>query len=111
MISADPFVEVKTESGAIIKTELIGAYNFDNIATALCLGKIFEVPEDKAIKAIENYVPENNRSQILKKGQQHNHSRCLQCQPIIDGKGTGESCQHEHWPQGGDPRRHVRTWR
>lgn len=66
-IGSDPFVELKTENGDHVKTNLIGAYNFDNIATALCLAKFFNVPDKKANKAIANYTPSNNRSQIIKK--------------------------------------------
>jgi len=66
-LSADPFVELKTENGNLVKTNLIGAYNFDNIATALCVAKFFDVPDKKANEAIANYIPSNNRSQIIQK--------------------------------------------
>ena len=65
---ANPFVEITSENGSKIQTNLIGAYNFDNIATALCLGKFFSVPAEKAAAAVANYNPTNNRSQIIKKG-------------------------------------------
>ena len=68
LMGADPFVEFKTENSGPVKTKLIGAYNFDNIATALCIGKYFEIPEEKAIQAVSAYTPENNRSQIIQKG-------------------------------------------
>lgn len=67
LIGADPFVELKSENGEYVKTNLIGAYNFDNIATALCVGKYFKVPNEKANNAVANYMPENNRSQIIEK--------------------------------------------
>ncbi len=67
LIEANPFVKVRTEHGDIIETHLIGRYNFDNIAAALCIGKYFEVSPEKARQAIGNYMPENNRSQIIKK--------------------------------------------
>lgn len=67
-LGADPFVKVKTEKGNSIDSKMIGGYNFENIATALCLAKFFEVPEQKAIDAIATYTPENNRSQLIKKG-------------------------------------------
>jgi len=68
LLDADPFVRVKTENNLEITSQLSGKYNFDNIATALCLGKFFQVEERKAVQAIENYLPSNNRSQIVKKG-------------------------------------------
>jgi UDP-N-acetylmuramoyl-tripeptide--D-alanyl-D-alanine ligase len=67
-LGADPYVEIKTEQGNIVKTNLLGKYNFENITTALCLGKYFNVAEEKANEAIATFKPENNRSQIIKKG-------------------------------------------
>ncbi len=66
-IDATPYVRLKTGEGEILNSRLIGAYNFDNIATALCLGKFFRVDPGKTLRAIEAYVPQNNRSQILRK--------------------------------------------
>jgi len=67
-MGSDPYVAVKPDSGKVLKTQLLGKYNFDNIVTALCVGKYFEVPEEKANRAVVAYTPENNRSQIIKKG-------------------------------------------
>jgi len=65
-INADPFVIVDLD-GIDIKSRLIGAYNFSNIAMAVAVGQYFDI-QTKAIKtAIENYIPTNNRSQIIEK--------------------------------------------
>ncbi|OYX86398.1 MAG: UDP-N-acetylmuramoyl-tripeptide--D-alanyl-D-alanine ligase [Flavobacteriales bacterium 32-34-25] len=65
-IKANPFVEIAFDS-LQIKTHLIGLYNANNVNAALTIGKFFEV-DDVAIKeALESYVPENNRSQLLVK--------------------------------------------
>lgn len=65
-IKANPFVEIGFDSFQI-KTHLIGLYNAHNVNAALTIGKFFEV-EDAAIKAaLESYIPENNRSQLLVK--------------------------------------------
>ncbi len=64
---ADPFVTLKIED-TIIETSLSGAYNFSNCAIAALIGKHFNVPLPEIRKAIESYVPENNRSQLLRKG-------------------------------------------
>jgi len=66
--SADPYVVVETEVGDEVKTNLIGAYNFENVASALCIGKYFDIPEEKANQAVVDYLPQNNRSQIIEKG-------------------------------------------
>lgn len=66
LISADPFVIVDLD-GVEIKSQLIGAYNFSNIAMAVAVGKHFTIPVSKIKEAIESYVPSNNRSQIIDK--------------------------------------------
>ena len=68
LITADPFVRVRAENGDEIKTQLVGAYNFENIAAALCIGKYFEVDAAMAHEAIRGYVPGNMRSQVIEKG-------------------------------------------
>jgi UDP-N-acetylmuramoyl-tripeptide--D-alanyl-D-alanine ligase len=66
--SADPLVKVLAENGEEIQTHLVGSYNFENIATALCIGKYFGVDPLKANQAIADYLPSNMRSQIVHKG-------------------------------------------
>ena len=64
---ANPFV-VCTYKNYSIQSQLIGDYNFNNIAAAITIGNYFNV-EDSAIKiAVETYIPTNNRSQIIQKG-------------------------------------------
>jgi len=67
-LEANPFVTLKTETEEIIITQLIGAYNFENIAAALCIGKYFGVDSWKANNAIAEYLPGNMRSQVIRKG-------------------------------------------
>jgi UDP-N-acetylmuramoyl-tripeptide--D-alanyl-D-alanine ligase len=65
-IAANPFVEIQF-SNLLIQTHLIGLYNANNINAALTIGKYFGV-DDSAIKeALETYIPENNRSQLITK--------------------------------------------
>jgi UDP-N-acetylmuramoyl-tripeptide--D-alanyl-D-alanine ligase len=65
---AKPEIVFADDQGKLTKTSLSGAYNFENMATALCVGKFFEVNMAKAQLAIAEYIPDNNRSQILKRG-------------------------------------------
>ena len=53
--------------GLTIQSHLIGHYNFNNIAAAITMGSYFGVDLMNIKKAIESYVPNNNRSQIIKK--------------------------------------------
>ncbi len=68
LIGADPFVKIKTENGESIFTEIIGSYNFENMAAALCIGKYFGVDAVDANAAIAEYTPGNMRSQVIQKG-------------------------------------------
>ena len=65
-IEVNPFVKINFE-GFEIQSNLIGAYNAPNIAAAIAIGKYFKVDNSKIKKAIENYIPTNNRSQIIEK--------------------------------------------
>ena len=66
-LSADPFVCLKFNN-TIIQSKLIGKYNFLNIATAIAFGQFFKVDDENIKVAVENYIPSNNRSQIINKG-------------------------------------------
>jgi len=66
-IKANPFVEITVED-TLIKSHLIGLYNANNINAAVTIGKHFGISNAGVKAAIEGYVPENNRSQLLNKG-------------------------------------------
>lgn len=68
LIDADPFVKLKAENGEEVTTHLIGTYNFENMAAALCIGKFFGVDSTDANRAIAEYIPANMRSQMVTKG-------------------------------------------
>lgn len=68
LMEADPYLVVRADAGEEIRTKLIGAYNFENIAVALCIGKYFDVRAAAAHQAVAEYLPENMRSQLMKKG-------------------------------------------
>ena len=60
-----PFLRIELEE-ITINTNLVGSYNADNVMAALAVGKQFGVTLEEAVKAIESYVPSNNRSQMTK---------------------------------------------
>jgi UDP-N-acetylmuramoyl-tripeptide--D-alanyl-D-alanine ligase len=65
-VDANPFVTV-TFGGTIVQSQLIGLYNSNNINAAITIGKYFEVSDNDIKDAIEAYIPDNNRSQLLEK--------------------------------------------
>jgi UDP-N-acetylmuramoyl-tripeptide--D-alanyl-D-alanine ligase len=50
----------------LINTQIIGTYNFINCLAATCVGNYFKVEEELIKLALENYVPDMNRSQLVK---------------------------------------------
>ena len=61
-----PYLRISLASGVVIDTNLVGAYNADNVMAALAVGAHFGVSLEDAVNAIEAYVPSNNRSQLTK---------------------------------------------
>ena len=62
----NPYLRVAMPDGGVIRTNLVGSYNADNVMSALAVGTQFGVALEDAVKAIEAYVPSNNRSQMTK---------------------------------------------
>ena len=65
-VQANPFVSVTFDNIAI-QSQLIGLYNANNINAAIAIGKYFKVADADIKRALENYIPANNRSQLLVK--------------------------------------------
>ena len=63
-LEADPFVKL-SYNDKIIQSNLVGAYNYSNIAAAITIGTYFKVSDKDIKEALESYVPKNNRSQII----------------------------------------------
>ena len=69
-LGAHPFVQLEAEKTEI-NTQLIGSYNFNNCCAAVLMGKYFNVPLEDIKNALEAYIPQNNRSQIIDKKEYH----------------------------------------
>ncbi|GHA66747.1 UDP-N-acetylmuramoyl-tripeptide--D-alanyl-D-alanine ligase [Pontibacter akesuensis] len=68
LLEASPYVVYKDEEGNMVHTQLVGSYNYENMAAAACIGKFFGVPLQQANDAIASYSPVNNRSQVVQQG-------------------------------------------
>ncbi|MDE6871623.1 MAG: UDP-N-acetylmuramoyl-tripeptide--D-alanyl-D-alanine ligase [Bacteroidales bacterium] len=67
--SDKPFLRMLIHDGEEalgIDTHLVGSYNEDNVLAAIAVGEYFGVPLKDAVRAINSYVPSNNRSQMLR---------------------------------------------
>ncbi len=63
-VEANPFVKLLFKNTEIT-TNLIGDYNYNNLAAAITIGNYFKISISKIKIALEGYVPSNNRSQII----------------------------------------------
>lgn len=55
-----------TDQEYIVRTQLIGEYNFSNALAAVTIGHFFGVTPSLINKALREYAPQNNRSQLQK---------------------------------------------
>lgn len=65
-VVANPLVIVEFNQTQV-KSHLIGLYNANNINAAITIGNYFGISDSKIKEAIESYIPENNRSQLIEK--------------------------------------------
>ena len=63
-LDANPKVRLKFKD-EIICTDLIGNYNYSNIAAAITIGNFFNISTVHIKNALENYTSSNNRSQVI----------------------------------------------
>lgn len=63
-LEVNPFVKIDYKN-TMLQSNLIGNYNFSNIAIAITIGEYFKVSSVDIKEAIKSYTPKNNRSQII----------------------------------------------
>ncbi len=74
-ISGDPYIKLNIVINATsghkpdeldVQTNIIGRYNLENIVAASCIGLHFDVPYSEIKNALENYIPSNSRSELIR---------------------------------------------
>ena len=63
--SSTPFVSINYLDSTI-SSQLIGSFQFSNILLAICIGKYFNISTQNIKNSIQEYIPTNNRSQLIK---------------------------------------------
>ena len=69
VIGADPYLEViwkYNNSEILLKTELFGTYNLENLVAAITIGLYFKVGDKEIKLGTESFSPGDNRSQVFK---------------------------------------------
>lgn len=59
-----PYLSVVWDS-MTIQTQLVGSYNYENVAAAIAVGQYFGVDKSDIKEALESYHPTNSRSQVI----------------------------------------------
>lgn len=63
-LNSIPYISAKWKHH-ILKTHLTGEYNLENIIAGISVARHFNIQEKMIINGIENYIPSNNRSEIV----------------------------------------------
>lgn len=79
-----------------LRSALFGAYNFRNLLAAAAAGVYMEVPQDEIPAAVESYVPQNNRSQVIKGKTNTVILDAYNANPTSMGAALAEFEQREH---------------
>lgn len=66
IVESEPFLNVLIDQQTI-NTQLVGAYNFPNVAAAAAIGAHFDIEFKEIKNALESYTPSNSRSQLIEK--------------------------------------------
>lgn len=74
VVECTPFLtfrwhEKEEETWYTVHSQLIGSYNIDNFLAAITIGRHFHVPAHLINRSLANYVPTNNRSQLVDTGR------------------------------------------
>jgi UDP-N-acetylmuramoyl-tripeptide--D-alanyl-D-alanine ligase len=68
IIEASPYLQATLRFGAMpydLETHIAGAYNFENLMAAACIGAYFDVAPQQIVSSLAGYTPQNNRSQVV----------------------------------------------
>ena len=63
---ADRQIDLSSDMLHVVDTNLVGSYNANNVLAAIAIGVYFGVDLIDAIDAVSCFVPDNNRSQMVK---------------------------------------------
>lgn len=71
VIESEKFLAITVTKGVsipLVQTKLVGNYNLPNVLAAVTIANHFNIPANKIKNSIEQYIPSNNRSQLIEQG-------------------------------------------
>ena len=95
LVHSNPFLTLEV-NGIKIRSQLIGNYNFDNIALSIALGIEYGISIKEIKNAIENYVPKSNRSQLINTNKNKILLDAYNANPTSMGKAIDTIASIEH---------------
>lgn len=81
LVASFPGVSLLLDSGIEVHSQLPGAYNFSNILAAFAVARHFGIPDWITKTAIESYVSQNNRSQLVQTSEYTLFLDCYNANP------------------------------
>lgn len=70
IIANNPYISIEWQDDNTqthkAETQLIGEYNAENVLAAICIGTYLGIEPEKICCAINHYLPQNHRSQLIK---------------------------------------------
>lgn len=66
-LGSNPYVKFAFNQQEV-QTQLVGEYNFNNLIAAATVGQYFDISQEQIRQALQDYIPTNNRSQIVSIG-------------------------------------------
>jgi UDP-N-acetylmuramoyl-tripeptide--D-alanyl-D-alanine ligase len=63
---ATRYTAASMKNSPVVNTKLVGIYNYYNLLCAACIGNYFKIEDSLINKALIEYTPSNNRSQLHK---------------------------------------------
>ncbi|MFK7805158.1 MAG: UDP-N-acetylmuramoyl-tripeptide--D-alanyl-D-alanine ligase [Anaerolineae bacterium] len=89
LLSADPLLKVRwhlkdgnEQTHFDIQTQLAGQHNLDNVLAAIAVGYEMGIEPERICKAIENFQPVENRSEIIRWGSNVVYNESFQSNPM-----------------------------
>jgi UDP-N-acetylmuramoyl-tripeptide--D-alanyl-D-alanine ligase len=68
VVASQPFLQVAVQPNWQVQTNMVGDYNLPNILLAFAVGRAFGISDQTIQSAIEQYQPDNSRSQMVQWG-------------------------------------------
>ncbi len=85
LITLNPYIYLIWEHKGMqssLQTNMIGAYNMENILAAIALGCFFGIGKEEIETAVQDFTPHDNRSQLIETSHNRIIADCYNANPV-----------------------------